>query len=94
MKELCVIALMFVLAPWVTGIGICLFKFFGEKMEKLEKWYVLKRHERRFRKCLRNYGDKMTTDEQATLIAAIAANRHVRSLIFDIDDLKIWKAFV
>lgn len=94
MKELCVIALLFVLAPWVTGIGICLFKFFGEKMEKLEIWFALKKDERHLKKFLRSNSNEMTTDEQAMLIAAIAANRHVRSLIFNIDDSKIWKAFI
>jgi hypothetical protein len=94
MKELCTIALLFVLAPWVTGIGICLFKFFGEKVEKLEKWFALRKEEKQMQKNLKKYVDWYEKEQVAVIKACILNSRYERSSLFGKDDLKIWKAFI
>ena len=46
MREICIFALLTILSPWVTGVIICLYKFFGEKCSKLQRYFLLRKKEK------------------------------------------------
>ena len=94
MRDLCVIGLIFVCAPWVTGIGICLWKYFSILWDKLARWFELKKVEKKMQKLIDEYYHWYTAEEVAIFEALIYDSKYKRSRLFSINDLKIWKAFI
>ena len=94
MRDLCVIGLLLIAMPWIVGIMICILKFLGEKYDKLIRWFELFKDEKEKKQCLEEYRAWYTPEEKAMMYACMLNDRHERGQIFNIDDLKIWKAFI
>lgn len=94
MRDLCVIGLLFIIMPWVVGIGICLWRYFSIEWDKLARWFELKRNERKLQKLIDEYYHWYTAEEVAMFEALIYDSKYKRSRLFSINDLKIWKAFI
>lgn len=91
---MCGIALLSLFIPWIVGICVCLWRYFGTLWDKVAKWFKLKKNEREMQKFIDEYYHWYTTEEIAILQASIYDSKYKRSQIFNINDLKIWKAFI
>ena len=89
MRDLCVIGLVLIAAPWVIGICICLWKFISEKWDKAAKYIELTKLIWKVKRLL-----KQSDDNKVVRLAFLIEAKHQRSQIFNIDDLKIWRAFI
>lgn len=94
MREICIFTLLAILSPWATGIIICLYKFFYEKVEKILRYFSLRKQEKQLCEWLKNKDNWLDIDEVAILKAKMLNIRYERINLFSIDDLKIWKAFI
>lgn len=94
MRDLCVIGLILICAPWVTGIGICLWRYFETEWNKVARWFELKKNEKETQRLIDKYRHWYTTEEVAIFEAFIYDSKYKRSRLFSLDDIKIWKAFI
>lgn len=94
MEIMIVFCLLAILSPISVGITMCLWRFFEEKCDKTQKYFMLRKEERQMQRSLREYSDWYNEEQIAILKACILNNRHERTNIFSLDDLKVWKAFI
>lgn len=94
MRDLCVIGLLLIASPWVVGIVICILKFFGEKYDKLVRYFELLKDEHNKERLLIEYKDWYTNEQKAVIQAYILNNRYQRKHLFSLNDLNILKAFI
>jgi len=89
MRDLCVIGLISIFAPWAAGIAICLWKYFSIMWDKFVKYIELTKLIRKIKRLM-----KQSDDSKVVRLAFLIEAKHRRSQIFSIDDLKIWRTFI
>lgn len=89
MRDLCVIGLILICAPWVTGIGICLWRYFESIWDKMARYIELTKLIHNIKRMLSN-----SDENKVTRLAFLIEAKYQRSQLFSLDDLKIWKAFI
>lgn len=94
MREICIFTLLTILSPLVTGIIICLYKFFSEKCSKLQRYFLLRKKEKGMQMIIKQYSSWYDDEQIAIIKACILNNRYERANLFSLNDLKIWKAFI